>query len=84
MSDGQARLGVTTRPEDHNQAFPSLRQPTIVGEFSLDSRRGFHLDRFHSFNRVTKFCNCLLAHFSKQDLSNEKQVNVSDQWTVGH
>ena len=40
---GHTSLPVSTRPEDHDKAFPSLspRHPTIVGEFSLGAQREF-------------------------------------------
>jgi len=45
MSVRPSKVDVSTRPEDHDKEFPNLRQPAIVGEFSLDSNREFLADR---------------------------------------
>merc|ERR1719234_833262 len=46
MSSSRAsRVDVSTRTDDHDKEFPNLRQPAIVGEFSLDSSREFLPDR---------------------------------------
>ena len=36
------QLALSSFPEDHDQPFPSFRQPVIVGHFSLDGDRRFH------------------------------------------
>jgi len=45
MSGRPIRLDVSTSPHDHDKEFPNLRQPAIVGEFSLNSDRDFVPDR---------------------------------------
>lgn len=38
-------IHLSSRPHDYDRDFPTFRKPAILGDFSLDSERGFHHDR---------------------------------------